>query len=74
MDLPPRCCRRSANRRVASETTQSLLVSLADKTHDAEAIVFDYRALGDRNGSTAARRAYAGITKLWLMYSRDEQT
>ena len=27
--------------------TQSLLVSLADKTHNAEAIPFDYRVLGD---------------------------
>ncbi len=27
--------------------TQSLLVSLADKTHNAEAILFDYRVLGD---------------------------
>lgn len=26
---------------------RSLLVSLADKTHNAEAILFDYRALGD---------------------------
>ncbi len=26
----------------------SLLVSLADKTHNAEAILYDYRALGDR--------------------------
>jgi (p)ppGpp synthase/HD superfamily hydrolase len=26
---------------------RSLLVSLADKTHNAESIVFDYRALGD---------------------------
>ncbi len=26
---------------------QSLLVSLADKTHNAEAILFDYRVLGD---------------------------
>jgi len=29
------------------KSPQSLLVSLADKTHNAEAILFDYRALGD---------------------------
>jgi len=30
-----------------SKPVQSLLVSLADKTHNAEAILFDYRDLGD---------------------------
>ncbi len=29
------------------KSAQSLLVSLADKTHNAEAILFDYRVLGD---------------------------
>jgi (p)ppGpp synthase/HD superfamily hydrolase len=32
---------------LASKPAQSLLVSLADKTHNAEAILFDYRACGD---------------------------
>ena len=42
---------------------QSLLVSLADKTHNAEAILFDYRVLGDQlwerfNGGAAGTRWY----------------
>lgn len=42
---------------------QSLLVSLADKTHNAEAILFDYRELGDAlwdrfNGGEAGTRWY----------------
>jgi len=42
---------------------KSLLVSLADKTHNAEAILFDYRALGDRlwkrfNGGADGTRWY----------------
>jgi (p)ppGpp synthase/HD superfamily hydrolase len=32
---------------LASKPVQSLLVSLADKTHNAEAILFDYRTHGD---------------------------
>jgi (p)ppGpp synthase/HD superfamily hydrolase len=43
--------------------TRSLLVSLADKTHNAEAILFDYRALGDKlwqrfNGGADGTRWY----------------
>jgi len=42
---------------------QSLLVSLADKTHNAEAILFDYRELGDQiwsrfNGGADGTRWY----------------
>jgi (p)ppGpp synthase/HD superfamily hydrolase len=42
---------------------QSLLVSLADKTHNAEAILFDYRVMGDAiwdrfNGGAAGTRWY----------------
>jgi len=42
---------------------RSLLVSLADKTHNAEAILFDYRVLGDAlwsrfNGGAAGTRWY----------------
>lgn len=42
---------------------QSLLVSLADKTHNAEAILFDYRVLDDRlwerfNGGADGTRWY----------------
>jgi (p)ppGpp synthase/HD superfamily hydrolase len=32
---------------LSAKSPHSLLVSLADKTHNAEAILFDYRALGD---------------------------
>ena len=44
---------------------QSLLVSLADKTHNAEAILFDYRATGDPlwqrfNGGAEGTRWYYG--------------
>ncbi len=43
----------------------SLLVSLADKTHNAEAILYDYRVLGDRlwvrfNGGREGTRWYYG--------------
>jgi hypothetical protein len=43
----------------------TLLVSLADKTHNAEAILFDYRALGDAlwsrfNGGAEGTRWYYG--------------
>jgi hypothetical protein len=43
--------------------TQALLASLADKTHNAEAILFDYRILGDRlwtrfNGGADGTRWY----------------
>jgi hypothetical protein len=42
-----------------------LLVSLADKTHNAEAILFDYRVLGDPlwerfNGGAEGTRWYYG--------------
>ena len=44
---------------------QSLLVSLADKTHNAEAILFDYQVLGDLlwkrfNGGKEGTRWYYG--------------
>jgi (p)ppGpp synthase/HD superfamily hydrolase len=47
------------------KSPQSLLVSLADKTHNAEAILFDYRALGDDlwprfNGGAEGTRWYYG--------------
>ena len=43
----------------------SLLVSLADKTHNAEAILFDHRAIGDDiwdrfNGGAEGTRWYYG--------------
>lgn len=48
-----------------SKPPSSLLVSLADKTHNPEAIVFDYRALGDAlwnrfNGGADGTRWYYG--------------
>ena len=54
---PASCC--TSRRKPA----QSLLVSLADKTHNAEAILFDYRVLGDRlwdrfNGGADGTRWY----------------
>jgi (p)ppGpp synthase/HD superfamily hydrolase len=49
--------------KLPAKPTQSLLVSLADKTHNAEAILFDYRVLGDAlwgrfNGGAAGTRWY----------------
>jgi (p)ppGpp synthase/HD superfamily hydrolase len=51
--------------KLPGKPTGSLLVSLADKTHNAEAILFDYRVLGDRlwdrfNGGRAGTRWYYG--------------
>jgi (p)ppGpp synthase/HD superfamily hydrolase len=49
--------------KLPAKPPQSLLVSLADKTHNAEAILFDYRVLGDAlwdrfNGGAAGTRWY----------------
>jgi (p)ppGpp synthase/HD superfamily hydrolase len=52
-------------RTLLSKPRTSLLVSLADKTHNAEAILFDYRVLGDSlwdrfNGGADGTRWYYG--------------
>ena len=39
--------RRGYLAKLPTKPTQSLLVSLADKTHNVEAILFDYRVLGE---------------------------
>jgi hypothetical protein len=49
--------------KLPSKPKQSLLVSLADKTHNAEAILFDYRVLGEPlwrqfNGGAECTRWY----------------
>ena len=45
---PPWRARKEAYlAKLPTKALRSLLVSLADKTHNAEAILFDYRALGD---------------------------
>jgi hypothetical protein len=46
-----------------AKSQRSLLVSLADKTHNAEAILYDYRVLGETlwdrfNGGAAGTRWY----------------
>jgi (p)ppGpp synthase/HD superfamily hydrolase len=51
--------------KLPAKPTQSLLVSLADKTHNAEAILFDYRVLGEPlwqrfNGGAEGTRWYYG--------------
>lgn len=52
--------------------TQSLLVSLADKTHNAEAILFDYRVLGDQlwqrftGGAAGTRWYYNALAEVFL--------
>ncbi len=49
--------------KLPGKSPRSLLVSLADKTHNAEAILFDYRVLGDGlwsrfNGGAEGTRWY----------------
>jgi (p)ppGpp synthase/HD superfamily hydrolase len=49
--------------KLPAKPARSLLISLADKTHNAEAILFDYRVLGDAlwdrfNGGAAGTRWY----------------
>jgi len=50
---------------------QSLLVSLADKTHNAEAILFDYRVLGDplwdrfNGGADGTRWYYSALADVF---------
>ena len=51
--------------KLPAKPTQSLLVSLADKTHNAKAILYDYRVLGDQlwprfNGGAEGTRWYYG--------------
>jgi (p)ppGpp synthase/HD superfamily hydrolase len=52
--------------------SQSLLVSLADKTHNAEAILFDYRVLGDQlwprfnGGADGTRWYYNALAEVFL--------
>ena len=51
---------------------QSLLVSLADKTHNAEAILFDYREIGDliwrrfTGGADGTRWYYDALAKVFV--------
>jgi (p)ppGpp synthase/HD superfamily hydrolase len=51
---------------------QSMLVSLADKTHNAEAILFDYRVLGDQlwprfnGGADGTRWYYNALAEVFL--------
>lgn len=51
---------------------QSLLVSLADKTHNAEAILFDFRSLGDdlwkrfNGGANGTKWYYNALVEVFL--------
>jgi (p)ppGpp synthase/HD superfamily hydrolase len=53
------------------KSKDSLLVSLADKTHNAEAILFDYRVLGDAlwprftGGAVGTRWCYAELADIF---------
>ena len=57
--------------KLPAKAPQSLLVSLADKTHNAEAILFDYRELGDQlwprfnGGAEGTRWYYNELAKLF---------
>jgi len=56
---------------LAKKPGQSLLVSLADKTHNAEEILFDYRELGDQlwprfnGGADGTRWYYDALAKVF---------
>lgn len=56
---------------LAKKSDHSLLVSLADKTHNAEAILFDYRELGDQlwprfnGGADGTRWYYSELAKVF---------
>lgn len=57
--------------KLPSKPATSLLVSLADKTHNAEAILFDYRDLGDAlwtrfsGGAEGTRWYYGELAKVF---------
>lgn len=57
--------------RLPLKPTQSLLVSLADKTHNAEAILFDYRSIGDalwqrfNGGAEGTRWYYQSLARIF---------
>ena len=57
--------------KLPAKAQQSILVSLADKTHNAEAILFDYRQLGDElwsrfnGGSEGTRWYYTALAELF---------
>jgi len=57
--------------KLPAKSPRSLLVSLADKTHNAEAILFDYRILGDalwdhfNGGAKGARWYYQSLAKIF---------
>jgi (p)ppGpp synthase/HD superfamily hydrolase len=57
--------------KLAAKPPQSLLVSLADKTHNAEAILFDYRVLGDalwvrfNRGAEGTRWYYRSLANIF---------
>jgi (p)ppGpp synthase/HD superfamily hydrolase len=57
--------------KLPAKPEHSLLVSLADKTHNAEAILFDYEALGDalwdrfNGGAHGTRWYYASLTDIF---------
>jgi len=58
--------------KLPTKPPQSLLVSLADKTHNAEAILFDYRVLGARlwqrfnGGAEGTRWYYNALVSVFL--------
>lgn len=65
---PSRCgepCKEAYLTKLPAKSPRSLLVSLADKAHNAEAILVDYRTLGDSlwdrlNGGADGTRWYYG--------------
>jgi (p)ppGpp synthase/HD superfamily hydrolase len=69
---PPWRARKEAYlAKLPAKAPRSLLVSLADKTHNAEAISFDYRVLGDplwqrfNGGADGTRWYYAALADVF---------
>ena len=58
--------------KLRTKPSRSLLVSFADKTHNAEAILFDYRVLGGRlwqrfnGGAEGTRWYYGALAKMFF--------
>ncbi len=68
---PWRAGKKSYVAALPGKSAKSLLVSLADKTHNAEAILFDYRELGDAlwgrftGGAEGTRRYYSALADMF---------
>jgi (p)ppGpp synthase/HD superfamily hydrolase len=66
-----RPCKEAYIAKLADKPARSLAVSLADKTHNAESILFDYRIIGDEvwsrftGGAAGTRWYYASLSQVF---------